>query len=233
MLGDGTADNKLSPVQIGLDKNWSQVSCGRLFNLAIDKNGTLWAWGNNIYGQLGIGKTKSKYSPVQIGLDTDWKQVYCGDDFSIAIKSDGTIWSWGDNTRGQLGDGTTTQRNFPIQIGNVDAFSKVSCGAEHIFALNISSVTSVPEIETTITSNIYFNINPNPANDLIYLEYLKNENTLAEINIYSLEGKLLDKIQKLSGNSTKYNLNKFVPGDYMIVLNVGKENVIRKLVIIR
>jgi alpha-tubulin suppressor-like RCC1 family protein len=55
-LGDETtAFNRNVPKQIGNDNNWQSVSGGILHTIAIKQNGTLWAWGNNRYGQLGEG----------------------------------------------------------------------------------------------------------------------------------------------------------------------------------
>jgi len=49
-----------------------QVSAGGSHTLAIKSDGTLWAWGWNEYGQLGLGNTTDQHSPVQVGTDTTW-----------------------------------------------------------------------------------------------------------------------------------------------------------------
>ena len=48
-------------------------------------SGTLWAWGDNDRGQLGLGDTVNRYVPIQVGRDTDWKMVAAGR-HAIAIK---------------------------------------------------------------------------------------------------------------------------------------------------
>ena len=90
------------------------VSLGGQFALAIKNDGSLWAWGDNSFGQLGDGTATHRDRPVKI-LDG---VVACtaGDDFSAAVKSDGTLWTWGYNGFGQLGDGTTTTRYTPKQV---------------------------------------------------------------------------------------------------------------------
>ncbi len=120
-LGDGTKTDRLSPVKIGSDQ-WKMVSTGGnsldgvRHSLGIKKDGTLWAWGENDYGQLGDGTTTDRLSPVKIGSDTDWDLVYGGGGHSIGVKTNGEIYSWGDNFFGQLGDGTKTSRNAPAKI---------------------------------------------------------------------------------------------------------------------
>jgi len=47
---------------------------------------TLWSWGENNYGQLGLGDIIDRSLPVQIGLLTDWSSVSNGDNFSFGLK---------------------------------------------------------------------------------------------------------------------------------------------------
>lgn len=105
----------------------TMVSSGSLTSYAVRSDGSLWGWGNNDYGQLGVGHTVSSPKPVLIG--SDYVSVEAGDNFAFGIKKDGSLWTWGDNSRGQLGDGTTTSRLSPVRIG--DNFLTVSAGAYH------------------------------------------------------------------------------------------------------
>jgi len=76
-------------------------------SLLILSDGSLWAWGDNSSGQLGISTTGGTVNtPVQVGTDTDWVDIAAGYKFSLGLKSDGSLWAWGDNISGQLGDGT-------------------------------------------------------------------------------------------------------------------------------
>jgi alpha-tubulin suppressor-like RCC1 family protein len=83
---------------------WAAVSAGEAHNLAIARNGTLWAWGRNAEGQLGIGQDVDPHQihprPVQVGADTDWKQASAGMYASVAVKRDGTLWAWGEESLG-------------------------------------------------------------------------------------------------------------------------------------
>jgi alpha-tubulin suppressor-like RCC1 family protein len=137
-LGLGSADTTIrpAPVQIGSAANWVQIACGAAHSVAIKSDGTLWAWGNNYYGQLGDTTLVTRGYPYQIWMaGANWSQVACGDNFTIAIKSNGTIWGWGDNTHGQLGNGTTTNRKSPFQIGTDTNWAKVACGGSHTIAI--------------------------------------------------------------------------------------------------
>jgi alpha-tubulin suppressor-like RCC1 family protein len=115
-LGDGTIVGKSSPVTTILGgTTWKQVSCGGSHTAAIKTDGTLWAWGNNASGQIGIGTaTGTAASPVTtIGGGTNWRQVALGGSSSYAIKTDGTLWIWGINTEGQLATGNTSTISSP------------------------------------------------------------------------------------------------------------------------
>ncbi|MCL2174502.1 MAG: hypothetical protein FWB73_00505 [Treponema sp.] len=127
---DGTAESKNTPVQIG--SGYVSVSAGDYHTLAIKTDGTLWAWGDNDYGQLGDGTNEGKNTPVQIGQDR-WTSVSAGGNHTVAIKTDGTLWVWGRNSSGQLGDGTNEGKNTPVLIGTGWAY--VSAGSDHIVAI--------------------------------------------------------------------------------------------------
>lgn len=86
--------------------------------LAIRSDGSLWGWGANSSGQLGLGAVGDQTVPTRIGTDNDWVKVKAGWQWSAAMKSDGTIWVWGSNSFGQLGDGTTTASNVPKKFNN-------------------------------------------------------------------------------------------------------------------
>jgi alpha-tubulin suppressor-like RCC1 family protein len=102
---------------------------GHGYTLAIKEDGTLWAWGDNRYGQLGLGTTHEHNDPQQVGSDNDWVSVSAGDSHAVAIRSDGTLWAWGRNNHGQLGDGTTTDRHAPVQIDAGEGYHWVSASA--------------------------------------------------------------------------------------------------------
>lgn len=84
-------------------------------SLALGNDGTVWAWGCNDQGQLGIGNKTSMYSPTDLGI-YNISYIDGGVGFSLARKDDGTLWAWGNNGYGQLGDGTQENRIVPTAI---------------------------------------------------------------------------------------------------------------------
>ncbi|MCX6180404.1 MAG: T9SS type A sorting domain-containing protein [Bacteroidetes bacterium] len=115
--------------------NWTNLAAGNAFVLALKSNGTLWSWGSNVYGQLGVGsKDDTITSPVQVGTDADWAQISASAFSSLALKSDSTLWSWGDNYYGEVGDGTYTARTSPIKIG-ASKWRSISSGSFNSFAI--------------------------------------------------------------------------------------------------
>jgi len=120
-----------SPQQIGTATNWSKISAGDEYCIALKTDGTLWTWGDNTYGQLGDNSIVDKNTPVQIGTATDWVQIAAGTDHTLALKSNGTLWAWGRNNVGQFGTALPTSSLVPIQIGSDTNWSKIVAGREH------------------------------------------------------------------------------------------------------
>ena len=116
-LGINDATQRLTPVTtFAGGSNWKQVGCGYRQIAAIKTDGTLWTWGINSSGQLGLNDIILRSTPVTtFAGGSNWKQI--GVTFSnspIAIKTDGTLWIWGQNTSAQLGNNTVVNRSTPV-----------------------------------------------------------------------------------------------------------------------
>ena len=96
-----------------------QVAVGSYHSVSLADDGTVWAWGNNSYGQLGNGSNTKSRTPVQVIGVNNVLSVAVGDDHSLVVKNDGTVWAFGYNYSGQLGDGTTTNRSTPVQVSGL------------------------------------------------------------------------------------------------------------------
>ncbi len=108
--------NRTRPGRIGKDKNWAFASAGWNHNMAIKSDGTLWAWGDNRFGQLGLGDIARADRPTQVNNETYWSKVECGISSTLALKTDCTLWAWGNKDEGQLGLNETTHVKIPIKI---------------------------------------------------------------------------------------------------------------------
>ncbi|MHC0444243.1 RCC1 domain-containing protein [Flavobacterium sp. 3-218] len=114
---------------------WKSVASGATYTVAITTNGTIWSWGDNRKGQLGIGSFTNSNIPNKIGTDNDWKTVSAGQSFTVALKTNGTLWAWGDNFYEQLCDGTRTNKSLPVQIGTATDWATISAGDGFCIAL--------------------------------------------------------------------------------------------------
>lgn len=108
VVNDGTDDSNADTVTVTVN-SWEDVAGGAWHTLALKSDGTMWAWGNNCWGQLGQGDDLCDvYTGAinQVGTDSDWAAI-ATDGYSwhnLALKSDGTLWAWGQNDYGQVGN---------------------------------------------------------------------------------------------------------------------------------
>ena len=121
-LGSGFYGQWSTPrLVVGAENDWAAVSAGMYHSLAIKKDGSLWAWGDNDYGKLGLGGGGSTRAvPVRVGVDANWVAVSGALSHTVALKSDGNLWTWGQNRYGQLGigaSGDSTNKNTPVMVG--------------------------------------------------------------------------------------------------------------------
>ena len=111
-----------SPTQVGTDTDWGtadgKVGGTDYASLMVKTDGTLWTFGANEYGELGVNDKAHRSSPTQIP-GTSWATVGRSGLFnSSATKTDGTLWTWGRNSYGQLGIGQpdNAHRSSPTQV---------------------------------------------------------------------------------------------------------------------
>jgi hypothetical protein len=118
-LGHGGTDDKNVFTRVGTDSDWEFAQrAGQRHSAVVKADGSLWAWGRNDYGQLGIGTNSQENAPKRVGTETGWVSAWCGFDFTLALKVDGSLWAFGRNQSYQLGDNTTVDKNVPIKVGD-------------------------------------------------------------------------------------------------------------------
>jgi RHS repeat-associated protein len=103
-----TASPCLSPVQVPGLSGIVSVGAGSFFSFAIDRQGRLWAWGANSFGQLGDGTTTQRNAPVLISGISGVSAVSGGLHHAVAAAAGGQVYAWGDNSSGQLGNTACT-----------------------------------------------------------------------------------------------------------------------------
>jgi len=106
------------------------ISFGWYHAVAIKADGSLWAWGYNNCGQLGLGDHTNRSVPTRVGTDTNWVSVAAGADHTLAIKTDGSLWAWGYNAAGGCGLGDDrTDRIVPERVGTDTGWAAASVGS--------------------------------------------------------------------------------------------------------
>jgi len=106
------------PVQVGNLSNWSTVINVSFYgSFAIQNNGSLWAWGNNSYQQLGFSLWNFPY-PLQKTNNNFWTAVSTNQDSTLLVDISNNVWGLGNNSLGQLGLNTKTGYQYsPVQVG--------------------------------------------------------------------------------------------------------------------
>jgi len=165
-ISDGvTVTGSSTPVQVQGLSGITAIACGSYFNLALDSNNTVWAWGDNSYGELGNGSftpqvdatsaneagidpapqtvsqtpapvmTMSGGNLVPLSSITTITAIACGGYNSVALDNTGKIWTWGLNVEGELGNGNYTTTNVAGPVSSTNTFTAIAAGADHVIAL--------------------------------------------------------------------------------------------------
>lgn len=140
-VGDNSTTTRYTPVSVlGALKSFCKIFSGPGHSLAIDKNGRVWAWGQNGSGRLGDNSTTGRLTPVSVvGSVKTFCSIAAGNNHSSAIDKNGRVWTWGNNGYSQLGDGSITARLTPVSVaGAVKTFCQLSAGIQFSIGLTNS-----------------------------------------------------------------------------------------------
>ncbi len=157
-LGDGTTTQRDLPVAVDTSGVLSNkivvvVAAGDSHNLALCSDGTLVAWGENFFGEIGDGTTIRRLVPVQVNTSGVLSnktviKIACGVDYSMVLCSDGTLVAWGWDFYGQLGIGDSSSVPVPVNrsaLRSADRFSGIFIGRGSETSLALVGSSTAPE----------------------------------------------------------------------------------------
>ncbi len=217
-LGDNTTNLDSLPKEVhgpgnvGFLTGITFIKAGDYFSGAIKGDSTVWVWGFNFYGQLGVNDTTERNTPVQVhgtnnsGFISQVTEIALGDEHMILKKSDGSLRACGWNGNGQIGDGTTTDRWAPVIV--IDPCS-ISLG--------------VPPVNEAGTILIY----PNPANQNLYIKNEMGSASPINAEIYNTLGQLVSRYQ-FTDDLISVPVDNLTTGTYLIKFYNDKTVVVRK-----
>lgn len=149
-LGEGTKGHQSIPKYV-IDEQGNKltgiikISAGNYHTVALKEDGTVWTWGNNSYGQLGVNNFVAKPYAVQVkdttgkGFLANIADVSAGAENTVALTHDKEVWAWGYNYYGQLGTGSATRgsnaasRSLPTpRKSNITGVDQIMCGTYHV-----------------------------------------------------------------------------------------------------
>ena len=113
-----------SPVQIPGTTWTGDITASETASFAVKTDGTLFVWGFNNQGQLGLNSTVSYSSPVQVP-GTTWNRLAGGENYVTSIKTDGSLWAWGRNDAG-LGNNNVAVVSSPVQVGSEVQYTSIN-----------------------------------------------------------------------------------------------------------
>lgn len=113
----------------------AQVACGGCHSLALTPSGTIFAWGHNSFGQLGMNDQKDRSHPMVLKAlrSQRIKYICCGENHTAALTTDGGVFTFGNGTYGQLGHGVKSNEILPRRVSELmgSVITQLACGRCH------------------------------------------------------------------------------------------------------
>jgi alpha-tubulin suppressor-like RCC1 family protein len=131
------------PTKITHDTHWQKISSGAQHTCAIASDQTLWCWGNNSKGQLGLPTSSliQSATPRQVIADnvTAFTHLAVGDQHTCALDEEQSLWCWGVNDKGQCGNSSSENGMLtPMRVGNNTTWTELAAGADITCAIRQS-----------------------------------------------------------------------------------------------
>ena len=137
-LGDNSTTQRLRPTAVSGGATWASLpphgfSDNGYHTCAIRADASLWCWGLNNYGQVGVGSAASTFVlPTQVNTSAAWQSVAIGDIFTCAIDGAYRLYCWGQNAQGQLGAGLTVSTSrVPVEAYFGGYWVALDLGMQH------------------------------------------------------------------------------------------------------
>lgn len=115
-VGTDIDEKEEPPQRVPSDEKWQAVGVGRDHACGIQQDASLWCWGNNDIGQLGIDAPGSVPTPIKVSDEHVWQAVGAGVSHTCAMQQNGRVWCTGSNEHGQLGLGVQPHRDHPTEV---------------------------------------------------------------------------------------------------------------------
>lgn len=135
-LGNGNTDDSLVPVAVKIKQvEWKAISSGSEHCLALSgKDGSVFAWGANDMGQIGVGKSDTT-KPQKVKLHGKATSIACGSYHSAAVTAKGELYMWGEGEEGKLGLSTQSDVKKPTKVHGLPHVHSISCGGHQSLVL--------------------------------------------------------------------------------------------------
>ena len=125
------------------NKTFAKIVGGYNHFVALKADGTVWTWGYNANGELGLEDNTNRTKPTQTNMK-NVVDIAAGANHTMVLKKDGTVWETGYNSKGQLGDGTTTSSN---------TFHKVKLNGDGDYLENIVQIAAENNTSHVLTAD--------------------------------------------------------------------------------
>merc|ERR1712137_293253 len=141
-IGDKASDEgEVLPVEIHFPVKIVQVAAGFYFSACLGENGSVFTFGENEYGQLGLGDFVPRFEPVCVPSLSDISFITCRNAQAYCLNSSGEPFSFGLNSNGQLGIGSLENANLPQKVSLSQCVTQISAGYQHaVFLTNSGSI---------------------------------------------------------------------------------------------
>jgi alpha-tubulin suppressor-like RCC1 family protein len=142
-LGDGTTISRSipRPAVVGLS-NIAQIATGFYHSCAVTNAGSVWCWGSNPFGQIGLPPGDNQPIPVEVNnLGGPVAEVGChglsgyGIGYTCARMVSGRVRCWGSNSVGELGNGTLEPSSSPVEVVGLEDAKQIAVASDAVCAV--------------------------------------------------------------------------------------------------